>query len=157
MLSFILLLNLFSVKKGIVSDPILTVAYYVRGIKGGWKLESKKIGVNGARSNPFGLPLHSLHYFIIFLAGPIVSIISTERIIASNGLTMTGVTESTGQMIALFAGVTSMCTTIWELAIWWKICNKPTSTASGPRDEDGPYIDLENIPAQCSPRIVRFG
>ena len=108
-------------------------------------LESKMTGVKEARHSPFSLPFQSLHYFIISLAGPIIGIISTERIIASNGLATTNVSESTGQMIALLAGVTGMCTTIWEVAGWWNTRNKSMAIAKNPRYDDRPHTDLEDI------------
>jgi hypothetical protein len=56
-----------------------------------------------------------LHFALINLVGPLVAIASVERMILANDLTTSGIRESTGQMIALFTGVSTFCLACWEL------------------------------------------
>ncbi|KAK2729861.1 hypothetical protein CKAH01_10026 [Colletotrichum kahawae] len=60
------------------------------------------------------------HLFIINLAGPIVAITSVEIMIRDNHLLTDGIFESTGQMIALTAGISSLCLACWEILTTWR-------------------------------------
>jgi hypothetical protein len=59
--------------------------------------------------------LKLVHFSLVDFVGPIVAIVSVEGIIIANQLTTVGIKQSTGQMIAVFTGVCSMCVAFWEL------------------------------------------
>ncbi|EQB47092.1 hypothetical protein CGLO_13801 [Colletotrichum gloeosporioides Cg-14] len=67
------------------------------------------------RLRPRLSPGTSIPYFVVNLAGPIIALSSVEMMIRRNHLVTDGVFESTGQMIALMAGTSSLCTAIWQL------------------------------------------
>ncbi|KAF9869301.1 hypothetical protein CkaCkLH20_13218 [Colletotrichum karsti] len=60
-----------------------------------------------------------LQFFLINLAGPIIAISSVETMIRTNHLSTDGILESSGQMIALITGVTSLCVAIAEMLGDW--------------------------------------
>ena len=49
-----------------------------------------------------------IHFALIYLVGPIVAITSVERMIRANHLKTDGIRNSTGQMIALFTGISKL-------------------------------------------------
>ena len=55
------------------------------------------------------------HFALINLAGPLIAIVSVERILRANHLATPGILESSGQMIALLTGATSLVAALWEL------------------------------------------
>ena len=120
----IFLVHLFGLRDGIRYGPVMTAAYYlgiVSGYSPGLHL-SKFLAVLLRPKAPKRysqtiwpvLLFHVLHYYIIYLVGPVIGIVSVERMIVTNGLTTPGITGSAGQMIALLTGIFSMCLTIWE-------------------------------------------
>ncbi|KAH8422365.1 ankyrin repeat domain-containing protein [Aspergillus melleus] len=62
-----------------------------------------------------GFSLKVVHWVLINLAGPLVAIISTEKMLRANQLEMDGITESTGQMIALITGISSTCVALMQV------------------------------------------
>lgn len=72
------------------------------------------------RQNVLKVAGESIHHALVFLAGPIIAIVSVERTLQANHIKNPGLSGSAGQTIALFTGVTSMLLTFWELAGWWK-------------------------------------
>jgi hypothetical protein len=40
--------------------------------------------------------------------------------IRANDLVIPGISGSAGQTIALFAGISSMLSALWELGVWWE-------------------------------------
>lgn len=56
-----------------------------------------------------------VQFFVLNIAGPLVAVSSVERIIRENHLVTAGISESSGQMIALITGITSFCMAVWEL------------------------------------------
>lgn len=61
-----------------------------------------------------------LHYFLIYLAGPLIAIVSVERMIAANNLATASAYGSAGQIIPLITGIVSMLLACWEIGekIW---------------------------------------
>ncbi|KAI9040400.1 ankyrin repeat domain-containing protein [Aspergillus affinis] len=62
-----------------------------------------------------GFSLKAVHWVLINLAGPLVAIISAEKMLRANQLEMDGITESTGQMIALITGISSTCIALTQV------------------------------------------
>lgn len=56
------------------------------------------------------------HWFIINLLGPLLAIISVERMLVANQVSTPALLESSGQMIALLSGIMSFCTAVWDIA-----------------------------------------
>lgn len=60
------------------------------------------------------------HFFVINLAGLIIAVSSVETMIRENHISTVGVLESTGQMMALTAGISSLCLASWEIVSKWR-------------------------------------
>ncbi|KAI9769052.1 MAG: hypothetical protein M1839_003816 [Geoglossum umbratile] len=143
-LFMVFLLHLASLQDGIKSGPKLVAIYYARAMFfGKGDRSQRRIGGGGYGTWEFKLLLkrllkpsflhgevqspasyikffgHLIHYFLIFLAGPIIAIVSVERMIAANYLVTTSVLGSAGQVIALFSGITSVLLACWEVAAKW--------------------------------------
>ncbi|KAH8744266.1 hypothetical protein F5883DRAFT_511743 [Diaporthe sp. PMI_573] len=56
-----------------------------------------------------------LHWFIINLMGPLLAIVSVERMLQANHLMTPPIPASTGQMIALLIGISSLCMALWDI------------------------------------------
>jgi len=103
--------------KGKKPGPIITaVFHHHRFFSGGMTQtpEPQQLG------DQFKRPVwkNYFHYVWLYLLGPVVGIISVERIIAGNNLSTSNIKEGTGQMISLITGITSMLCALWELGIW---------------------------------------
>lgn len=68
--------------------------------------------MRGFRCQAIGL---LLQFLIVNLLGPIIAMSSVEAMIRQNGLLTSGVLDSSGQMIALTTGVTSLFISLWEI------------------------------------------
>lgn len=119
---FVTNLYMFFSTKSKNPGPVMTGAFRMvnsvcgldeSGIK---SLEPQPQGVDARFKRP--LWRNYFHYVWLYLMGPVVAIISVERIIASNRLTTSDIFGSTGQMIALVTGITSVLCALWELGIW---------------------------------------
>ena len=60
-----------------------------------------------------------IHFALVNLMGPLIAIVSVERMISANHLETPGILESSGQMIALFTGATSLLAALWDLGKDW--------------------------------------
>jgi hypothetical protein len=89
------------------------------------------------------LLFHVLHYCFIYLVGPVVGIVSVERMIVANGLTTPGIAGSAGQIIALFTGICSMCLTIWECGHLWQ--ENRGSRLGSRQDTDTRQMSLQDM------------
>jgi hypothetical protein len=147
----ILLIHLKSLNKGIMSGPELVFVRTLRYASGLYSIGDCffeipavllrpgfpthfKLEILGERFRWWLVPLallRLLHFSLINLVGPVVAIVSVERMITTNGLSTSGITESTGQMIALFTGVCSICIALWEFARSVEV-PKTTSTSRSP-------------------------
>ncbi|KAJ5733369.1 hypothetical protein N7493_002155 [Penicillium malachiteum] len=100
------------------------------------------------------------HYIWMNLFGPFVAIISVERIISSNGLSTSDISSSTGQMISLLTGITSVLCALWELDLWfYKDDSAPTEplddtnqsdSAQGRRDSTNTHRSSSSHPASVN-------
>ena len=127
----IFLVHVSGIKKGMLYGPVIAAAYYFGVCSGyspylhiSWLLAAilrpaAPRGLGRVGVSPRVL-FYVVHYCIINLVGPIVSIVSVERMIRANRLTTPGIGESAGQMIALFTGICSMLLAGWESWIWWR-------------------------------------
>ena len=119
---FVTNLYMFFSTKGKNPGPIMTGAFRMVNSVCGFdefgvmSLEPQPQGVDSRFKRP--LWRNYFHYTWLYLMGPFVAIISVERIIASNRLTTSDIGGSTGQMIALVTGITSVLCALWELGIW---------------------------------------
>ncbi|KAJ5332482.1 uncharacterized protein N7506_006265 [Penicillium brevicompactum] len=60
--------------------------------------------------------LEMLHWISINLLGPVITIVSVERMISANAITTDGIADSSGQLIALMTGIFAICVAISETA-----------------------------------------
>ncbi|KAL9612894.1 MAG: hypothetical protein Q9167_002527 [Letrouitia subvulpina] len=56
-----------------------------------------------------------IHFALVNLVGPVIAIVSVERMLHANHLTTPRILDSSGQMIALLTGATSLIAALWEL------------------------------------------
>jgi hypothetical protein len=56
-----------------------------------------------------------LQWFAINVLGPLVAIVSVERILQENHLETAAILQSSGQMIALSTGIAGMCMALWDI------------------------------------------
>jgi hypothetical protein len=87
-----------------------------------WKTEMKPLlrpafpGIPSlSAGKALGFLLRFIHYFLINLAGPLIAIVSVERMVAANYLSTAPAFDSAGQIIALFTGMTSAILACWKL------------------------------------------
>jgi hypothetical protein len=72
-----------------------------------------------------------IHYFLIYLAGPLIAIVSVERMIVANSLVTASAFGSAGQTIALFTGIVSALLVCWDIIKKrWKISVRDSSDES---------------------------
>ncbi|KAJ5361443.1 hypothetical protein N7541_002287 [Penicillium brevicompactum] len=57
-----------------------------------------------------------LHWISINLLGPVIAIVSVERMISANAITTDGIADSSGQLIALMTAIFAICVAISETA-----------------------------------------
>lgn len=124
------------------SEPLVLVAAVLRKTSGPplvgthpWRSTSRILGLllrpswYGRKSFTLVALIQDLscifHLFIINLAGPIIAISSVETMIRVNHILTDGIFESTGQMIALIAGISSLCLAVWEILSNWKEPKEP--------------------------------
>lgn len=60
--------------------------------------------------------LEMLHWILINLLGPVIAIVSVERMISANTITTDSIGDSSGQLIALLTGIFAICVAISETA-----------------------------------------
>ncbi|KAH7320716.1 hypothetical protein B0I35DRAFT_198982 [Stachybotrys elegans] len=123
--ALIFFMHLKNLKKGVISGPELVFARALR-VTSGAPLGPENIGIPALLRpelpKPRGWSISSIfhflreviHFTLINLVGPVVAIVSVERMIQANKLQTPSVRESTGQMIALFTGATSFMVALWE-------------------------------------------
>lgn len=133
----VFLVHLTSLSDGIVSGPKLAAVYYARGMmlsrdpmdyssdrdpEMERKLLVKRLlrpdlpAADSISITSFLKLLGKLvHYFLIYLAGPLIAIVSIERMIAANYLVTASAFGSAGQVIALFTGITSALLACWQI------------------------------------------
>lgn len=161
----VFLVHLASLKEGIASGPVLVARYYadrMRYFSGPppsglpdtlrVKLILKKIlrpgfhdmGGTGREMtvSTVRIAIHFTHWALINLVGPLIAMISVERMITANRLVTAPVFSSAGQVIALFSGVTSTLLACWEIiAKYYRATMPPgpsrrTASISSREDED---------------------
>lgn len=66
--------------------------------------------------HPIQLVVDLVHYFLVYLAGPLIAIVSAERMVAANMLVTSSAFGSAGQIIPLFTGLASCLLACWEVA-----------------------------------------
>ncbi|KAH0543140.1 hypothetical protein FGG08_002485 [Glutinoglossum americanum] len=124
--ALITLIHLCSLKEGISSGPVLTVAEWLVPLSGpGSEFELKEAMASYLKPKAPGIKGRSvgavaragLHYTCIYLFGPIIGITSVERMITANNISTTGILHSSGQLLALFIGGSSFCMAIWEFLL----------------------------------------
>ncbi|KAF7538460.1 hypothetical protein G7054_g2876 [Neopestalotiopsis clavispora] len=72
------------------------------------------------------------HYFLIYLAGPLVAVVSIERMIAANNLVTDSAFSSAGQLIPFITGIVSLLLACWEtVQKIWKIRRSGPSRRHG--------------------------
>ncbi|KAH8586905.1 hypothetical protein B0O99DRAFT_643236 [Bisporella sp. PMI_857] len=113
--------------KGKKPGPIITAVFEYYDVFCGGTSTIKTYKEPEQIGDQFKRPLwkNYFHYIWLYLMGPVVGIISVERIIAGNNLSTSVIKESTGQMISLVTGVTSMLYALWELGIWLNLKMSP--------------------------------
>ncbi|KAK0619682.1 hypothetical protein B0T14DRAFT_566509 [Immersiella caudata] len=55
------------------------------------------------------------HWLAVNFLGPLLSAVSVERMLVANRLSTSGITDWTGQMIALLTGITNLCVALWNI------------------------------------------
>ncbi|KAF3228100.1 hypothetical protein TWF191_003038 [Orbilia oligospora] len=63
----------------------------------------------------FGSLYQSVHYFLVYFSGPLVALLSVERIIANNGIKTTPILASTAQILVLSSGLLAVMITAWDV------------------------------------------
>lgn len=123
--SLIFFIHLKNLRKGVISGPELVFARTLRTASGALidpeniqfpalfrpRLPTPK---GWSISNILHFLRKSIHFALINLVGPIIAIVSVERMIQANKLQTPNIRESTGQLIALFTGGTSFMVALWE-------------------------------------------
>ena len=137
----ILGVHLVELRKGLQTGPVLTAVY----IRPFYYLRMFSVNPRGPRSSytrRSGAGLISLlqyilrpdaprldkksfksasctlrvaHYFFIYIAGPLIAIVSVERMISANQIINPSIPTSSGQMIALLSGIIATVVALWEL------------------------------------------
>lgn len=143
----VLLLHISTLPKGIGSGARTVAAYYGRAAMvmsaGPVDLWAKASFWPGIFRPEF--PLVSLsrgfvlrstrnlcHYFLIYLAGPLVAVVSIERMIAANNLVTDSAFSSAGQLIPFITGIVSLLLACWEtVQKIWKIHRSGPSRRHG--------------------------
>jgi hypothetical protein len=142
----VFLVHLTTLSKGIRSGPNMVVVYYARTMRlasGGMRIhlpgDNDTVAALGGKLfwksllKP-GFPVMDslsvvqllrlfrdlIHYFLIYLAGPLIAIVSVERMVAANHLVTASAFGSAGQIIALFTGITSAVLACWEIPKKWR-------------------------------------
>jgi hypothetical protein len=129
----VFLVHLTSLSEGIASGPRLVSIYYA----GAMALASSRVGsaywqktllkrllkpsfprLASSERAPrlLRLAVDVVHYFLIHLAGPLIAIVSAERMVAANHLVTLTAFGSTGQIIPLFTGFASCLLACWTVA-----------------------------------------
>ncbi|MCJ1483267.1 hypothetical protein MMC06_003434 [Schaereria dolodes] len=126
-------LHLSRLRKGVQWKPVLVVSYYLlpvsgapRGMQSTNSKENMFLELSGLlrpefpairpRSiNPVYVIFQIVHYACIYIMGPLLSIVSVERMLFVNNITTSGIYNSSGQVIALLSGVIAAAIAIWEL------------------------------------------
>jgi hypothetical protein len=143
----VFLIHLATLSKGIGSGPKMMAVYYARAVFYGSGVIIYRSEGDGDAVDPLGRKLYwksllkpgfpvmdslsvvrllrlfrdLIHYFLIYLAGPLIAIVSVERMVEANHLVTTSAFGSAGQIIALFTGITSAVLACWEIPKKW--CN----------------------------------
>lgn len=152
----VFLVHLTSLSEGIASGPRLVSIYYA----GAMAPVSSRVGsaywqktllkrllkpafprlASSERSlRLLQLAVDVVHYFLIYLAGPLIAIVSAERMVAVNHLVTLTAFGSTGQIIPLFTGLASCLLACWTVArrLWTErkghgLSQRVLGTSSGP-------------------------
>ncbi|RYP44607.1 hypothetical protein DL768_008928 [Monosporascus sp. mg162] len=144
--ALIFVIHLVGLKKGIEYGPVLVATWVLSAFSGAVPTWGEMRGLLALLLHPKGPRLQRknisrflfecLHFALIFLAGPVIAIVSVERMILANALVTPAISASTGQTIALFTGVVSMLMALWEAREWNEARRKkaernPTNMSSG--------------------------
>ncbi|KAK6527294.1 hypothetical protein TWF281_010481 [Arthrobotrys megalospora] len=62
-----------------------------------------------------GLAYECIHFSLVYFGGPLVTVISVEQMIASNGILMEPLFRSTSQILVLLSGVFTLMITGWDI------------------------------------------
>ncbi|KAF3286219.1 hypothetical protein TWF970_009765 [Orbilia oligospora] len=57
----------------------------------------------------------SAHYLLVYFSGPLVALLSVERMIANNGIITTPILASTAQILILSSGLLAVMITAWDV------------------------------------------
>lgn len=150
--TFILLIHLNYLKRGVISGPELVFVRVMRIMSGGDPVSVLSSVLRPRPPKPhvksvsdvLRFVTRAVHFALINLAGPAVAIVSVERMIHANKLQTPGIRESTGQMIALMTGATSFMVALWELYL--EISKEVQVESSTPAEPHTGVPDSSHIP-----------
>jgi hypothetical protein len=166
----VFLIHLTSLSEGIKSGPKLAAVYYAEAMYVGSAGVDDPFERKVARKNLLRpefpvvdsfsiaqilrLLRDVIHYFLIYLAGPLIAIISVERMVAANHLETDSAFGSAGQIIALFTGLMSAILACWEITKQW-YTNRRSSDTEAVRTQDPP-VGGESSLSKNEPRGEQF-
>jgi len=123
-------IHVASLSDGIGSGPRLVAVYYA-GVMAplsarfvtaySFKMWLRRIlkpafpGISSSVLQPIQFIVRLAHYFLIYLAGPLIAIVSAERMVAVNDLVTSTAFGSAGQILPLFTGIASCLLACWEI------------------------------------------
>ncbi|KAF5250378.1 hypothetical protein FANTH_4411 [Fusarium anthophilum] len=135
--TIIFLIHIKSLGKGVLSPAELVIVRTLRLVSGCMMIPDtrdipkdilsgllrpdplRKADAADAEWTPIWIPIMAaifkfIHFALSYLIGPIVAITSVERMIRANHLETGAIRDSTGQMIALFTGISSILLALWD-------------------------------------------
>lgn len=156
-LSLILAAHLVRARKGFQQGPVILMAcaaYYTSG-PSDYNLIRSLQGLFWTRQ-VFSVQFAAgcAHFAIVFLLGPVVAVVSVERMIVENRLVTAGIADSAGQLIAVFTGASNLLIAPWEAAdAWMELGGEtPDGGGAGSGSAGGPGSWTSRTPDSQSPR-----